>query len=36
LLPAICARIHADTGFWRPEYRALLPLPYTMEKLPDL
>jgi hypothetical protein len=25
-----------DTGFWRPEYRALLPLPYTVEKLPDL
>jgi hypothetical protein len=25
-----------DTGFWRPDYRALLPLPYTVEKLPDL
>jgi hypothetical protein len=25
-----------DTDFWRPEYRALLPLPYTVEKLPDL
>jgi hypothetical protein len=25
-----------DTGFWRPEYRALVTLPHTMEKLPDL
>ncbi len=23
-----------DTDFWRPEYRALLTLPYTMEQLP--
>ncbi len=23
-----------DTGFWWPEYMALLPLPYTMEQLP--
>ena len=22
--------------FWRPEYRTLVPLPYTVEKLPDL
>jgi hypothetical protein len=25
-----------DTDFWRPEYRALVTLPYTVEKLPDL
>lgn len=24
-----------DTDFWRPEYRALVPLPYTVETLPD-
>ena len=24
-----------DTDFWRPEYRALITLPYTIEKLPD-
>jgi hypothetical protein len=29
-------RILNDTGFWRPEYRALVTLPYTVEKLPDL
>jgi hypothetical protein len=25
-----------DTDFWRPEYRALVTLPYTVEKLPTL
>jgi hypothetical protein len=25
-----------DTGFWRPEYRALVTLPYTVEKLLNL
>lgn len=25
-----------DTGFWCPEYRALVTMPYSVEKLPDL
>ena len=25
-----------DTDFWRPEYRALVTLPHTLETLPDL